>query len=301
MNEAISASLKAKELYEKGFNKWEKYLQSLPATKSVCMCTQGRIVHGLGSQNVLEAGLTLHHLYGTPIIPGSSLKGLAAHYCDEVWGASEEKFKNQGEYHNILFGSQEDAGHIVFHDAWILPGSIQNGGRSGLVMDVMTPHHGEYYSGKSAPTDYDSPVPVSFLSVTGEFLLSVSCDSEDETGEKWAELALELVKEVLSNWGAGGKTSSGYGRFRAEDRGAKENTAGSAAAILVNPHDPGDKAVFTRIDNSKKGKPRFKADDGFTGNITSGAVPDIEIGETVELTILTVNAKNKNYTVKYLG
>ena len=30
-----------------------------------------------------------------PIIPGSALKGLAAHYCDQVWGPTEEKFKGE--------------------------------------------------------------------------------------------------------------------------------------------------------------------------------------------------------------
>lgn len=35
-----------------------------------------RLVVGLGTDNVLETGITLHHLYGVPIIPGSALKGL---------------------------------------------------------------------------------------------------------------------------------------------------------------------------------------------------------------------------------
>jgi hypothetical protein len=34
-----------------------------------------------------------------------------------------------------------------------------------------------------------------------------------EQAEKWTQLALDLLKEALSDWGAGGKTSSGYGRL----------------------------------------------------------------------------------------
>jgi len=302
MNEAVTATVRTKSLYEKGFEKWGKYLGNFPATKTDRMFTQGRMVHGLGSQNVLEAGITLHHLYGTPIIPGSSIKGVASHYCDEVWGLSDERFKEKGEYHIILFGTQEDAGHIIFHDGWIVPSSLKTGGRSGLVMDIMTPHHTDYYSGKAAPTDYDSPNPISFLSVTGEFLIAVSCDVEDERGEKWSELALELIKETLIQQGVGGKTSSGYGRFQSgcnESSGNSSSGGNVGVSINVNQYNNGDKVIFTRIENSKKGKPRFQADDGFSGNITSGGVPPVEIGETVTLEIVSVNVKGKNYILKY--
>ena len=50
---------------------------------------KGRMVIGLGGENVLETGITLHHTYGTPLIPGTALKGLASHYCDQVWGARD--------------------------------------------------------------------------------------------------------------------------------------------------------------------------------------------------------------------
>ncbi|MDR1621244.1 MAG: hypothetical protein LBS00_02590, partial [Synergistaceae bacterium] len=53
----------------------------------------GRMIIGLGVSNVLEAGLTLNPIYGAPLIPGSALKGLAAHYCSKVWGESDGKFK----------------------------------------------------------------------------------------------------------------------------------------------------------------------------------------------------------------
>lgn len=39
--------------------------------------TQWRMVVGLGGPSVLETAMTLHHIYGFPIIPGSALKGLA--------------------------------------------------------------------------------------------------------------------------------------------------------------------------------------------------------------------------------
>ncbi|MCX7806131.1 MAG: hypothetical protein N3A38_13205, partial [Planctomycetota bacterium] len=66
------------------------------------------------------------------------------------------------------------------------------------------------------PTDFDDPNPVTYLSVTGSFLVCVSPDSPGEQGKKWAALALQLLCEALENWGVGGKTSSGYGRMAKE-------------------------------------------------------------------------------------
>src|SRR5262249_16391470 len=153
---------------------------------------------------------------GVPIIPGAALKGLAAHYCDQVWGANQAEFKRPkdseekkplGKYHQLLFGTTEDSGHIIFHDAWITPESL-SAPHQGLILDVMTPHHSEYYMAKdeTAPTDFDSPVPVTFLSVTGTFHVAVSCDAPEETGKKWALLAWTLLTQALAHWGIGGKT-----------------------------------------------------------------------------------------------
>jgi CRISPR-associated protein Cmr6 len=201
--------------------------------------TAGRLIIGLGAGSVLETGLTLNHVYGTPIIPGSALKGLAAHYCSTVWGASDPPFKGpdrddfgtlprvkaqlgqvqEGRYYDFMFGATEEAGFLTFHDAWITPDSLSG----SLARDVMTPHHGDYYMKKmqdgrqSAPGDFDDPNPVTFLSVRGEFEVRVSCegDANDSQKKKWESFALRLAGQALQNWGIGGKTSSGYGVMRA--------------------------------------------------------------------------------------
>ena len=95
----------------------------------------------------------------------------------------------QGKYHHILFGSNEDCGFITFHDAWIMP-DCSSGKKLGLVDDVMTPHHGDYYSGKSddsdqlvAPSDFDYPNSVTFLAVAGTFQVFLSCGSTSDDGK----------------------------------------------------------------------------------------------------------------------
>ena len=190
--------------------------------------TVGRFVTGLGAASVLETGIRLHHTYGTPIIPGSGLKGLAAHYCHSVWGECDPEFSasvpegkktRPGSHFHVLFGDLKAAGLIIFHDAWMLPDDLVGPSPNrGLVPDVMTPHHSKYGIGRQVPpSDFDSPVPVPFLSVSGQFLLAVSPNAGGNGTDHWVQLASKLLKEALRSWGAGGKTRSGYGRFSAPE------------------------------------------------------------------------------------
>ena len=109
---------------------------------------------------------------------------------------------------------------------------------SSLVRDVMTPHHGDYYMKKTvngqqaAPTDFNDPNPVTFLSIKGEFEIHVSCDyseGQEQSGKEWELCAAELLKQAIENWGIGGKTSSGYGI------GTLEYQRPSSAATVLEP------------------------------------------------------------------
>jgi CRISPR-associated protein Cmr6 len=215
------------EVYRSAFNRQNNLIQ-IPKAEGEFK-TMGRLIIGLGGENVLETGITLHHTYGTPIIPGTALKGLASHYCDRVWGANKPGFKRNEDYYKTIFGStadlaDKDSGHIIFHDAWITPNSLVG----SLKTDVMTPHHSDYYSGTTlpsgelaAPTDFDSPNPITFLSIFGTFHIVVSCDVVGEKneagnkfeGQKWTELTFGLLIDALRDWGIGGKTNAGYGRL----------------------------------------------------------------------------------------
>lgn len=231
---AINATEDAdlRTLYQGAYQRW---CESLPSDSSqkVLATPRGnsRLIVGLGSENVLETGIRLHHTYGMPIIPGSALKGLAAHYGDQVWGLTDKRFKKptktedeayrtflagngpkpEDNLHRLLFGNTDDGGCIAFHDAWLTPDSPKP-----LVLDVMTPHHPKWNDIESpvAPTDFDSPIPVPFLSVTGAFLLAVSWHGPaSDKAKNWTELAHSLLCDALKDWGVGGKTSSGYGRL----------------------------------------------------------------------------------------
>ncbi|CAM3822104.1 type III-B CRISPR module RAMP protein Cmr6 [Marinicrinis lubricantis] len=196
---------------------------------------------GLGQQTVLEAGLAVHKTYGVPYIPGTALKGLAAHFCHKHLGAEQRSFRMDGDSYKVLFGSQQEAGYIRFFDALPTPETVHN----ALLPDVMTPHHQAYNSlpgdgedsrqrrseaesmlaeGRSnAPRDDDSPVPVPFLSVMADFKIMLSCDADQEEADAWLDIAKLILVQALEQEGIGGKTNAGYGRmFMKTEEGAGE-------------------------------------------------------------------------------
>jgi len=214
-------------LYKLSFERWKKNLPT-DNKKSGTLETVGRMVLGLGKASVLETGIHLHHHLGYPYIPGSSLKGICAHYCSKVWGQNNPDFKSiidankekqSGQYHQFLFGDTTQAGAIGFEDAWWVP--VPN---TPFHNDIMTPHHTKWQEkGEVAPADYDSPIPVSFLSFSGSFHFCISWQGQFPTNEnekneikKWMDLAWKLLVEALTIQGVGGKTSGGYGLFDEE-------------------------------------------------------------------------------------
>ena len=75
--------------------------------------------------------------------------------------------------------------------------------------DVLTVHQKPYYDthGAAQPNDWNSPVPVQFLTVKPHvrFLLAL------EGPPRATALAMKLLLDALSKWGVGAKTSLGYG------------------------------------------------------------------------------------------
>lgn len=312
---AKDATEKAQSIYKKAFERWKAAWEFMPQSEKPYrgsmreFMLENRMIIGLGSDNVLEAGLTLHHTYGVPYIPGSAVKGICAHYCNEL-GKSlgddykiGEKDRKTGVIYQILFGDTKQAGMIRFHDALIVPDSLKD----CLKDDVMTPHHSDYYGAKdeTAPTDFDSPVPVTFLSVSGKFLFVISSDDVTDTGKKWIEFVWKLLDGALANKGIGGKTNSGYGfgydpdALKAEEerkqqeaiKKQEEENAIKEAADTQNRMDRGEYQVNDIIEavrQKKKKDGRFLTDNGVECLLRDRDRPSaehIEVGERVRLVI----------------
>lgn len=203
IDECIDLSSQDSAEYQSFFTRWEQMLKSMNAVVREVSAENMRLAIGLGNASTIENGCTFHHTYGVPIIPGSSLKGLASSYAsqkltDGLWTRGKSA-------HEVLFGSTESAGYVTFFDALPKPGKWK------LHRDVMTVHHQDYYQNASKPpADWDNPIPIPFMTASGTFLVALYAMPE---ARAWAEAGLGILRHALADEGIGGKTSSGYGRL----------------------------------------------------------------------------------------
>ncbi len=231
-----------------------------------------RLLVGHGNASPTEVGLTLHHTWGAPIIPGSALKGLLAHYVATLYGPDaqgadpeREAFRGvrwdghriaagPGAVYRSLFGApssddggEAEAGYVIFHDALLVPPGVGGSAARPFARDVLTPHQATHAraGGRDAqtgadvwPSDYDDPTPVSFLSVRpgGEFLIALGGDPD------WARFTLDLLCAALEQWGVGGKTVAGYGRMTFDGSAARV-TAERATALRHAAEAPARRAA----------------------------------------------------------
>ncbi|MCC6625251.1 MAG: type III-B CRISPR module RAMP protein Cmr6 [Deltaproteobacteria bacterium] len=203
--------------YSHAFERWQASFVVATAAATARLRrarTTGRLVIGLGNKNVLEMGIRLDHTWGVPVLPGSALKGLAsrtAHLdAGEGWSrpGADTKRGTAGEHQAFLFGTTDNAGAVIFHDAWWDPSSKEG----PLDLDVMTVHHPDYYqTGNSPPSDMDSPNPVPFVTAAGTFLIAL--ELRPGVDPSWLDTAFELLAHGLEHHGLGAKTNAGYGRM----------------------------------------------------------------------------------------
>jgi len=199
-------------LYKTAYDRWNGFLESnKPWCESKILKTDNRLFIGVGSASVMEFGINLQHAYGMPYIPGSSIKGVCNLYAHKFLGEKQgdRDWLRGGVYHRTFFGNNDDknktdsAGIIDFMNAWWAPGST-----SPFVPEIINCHHQTYYSGKGdPPADWDQPIPVQIMAVTGKFLFSV----RGPCG--WNRNAMDILTGALRAIGVGGKTNAGYGRF----------------------------------------------------------------------------------------
>lgn len=228
---------RASQDYGAFLNRYRASLSHLGAEERVGE-TLSRLVVGLGGESVLETHLTLHRTYGVPYIPGSAIKGLMSRFAatrlqGEAWERNlDPKNFYRGDAQKALFGTTEEAGLLLFFDG--LPTEYQ------IYPDVMTPHHSAYYSGEAVPpADWDSPIPVPFLSVSGKFLfaLGLAPGVNKEQGKPWLEAAWQILELALREEGIGAKTTSGYGRIRLEELKPQTQALATAPSVLASSVD----------------------------------------------------------------
>jgi CRISPR-associated protein Cmr6 len=202
-------AIPASDFYQHAYARWETATTTPARFRQVRLELLTRLFIGLTGGGMLETGCAISHSYGTPYIPGSSLKGVVrghvrgSTFAQTNPGVIAELFgvdaNPDGPYPGGL------SGLVSFHDAWWVPGSAD----TPLVEEVVTTHHLDYYGqeGRVPASDTDSPIPNAQLAVRGRFLFVL------EGQPAWLDLAEQMLLAALSDQGIGAKTRTGYGLF----------------------------------------------------------------------------------------
>lgn len=114
--------------YRHAFERWK---QGLIDQQAVYLEIEllSRLLVGHGNPSPTEVGLTVHHTWGVPVIPGSALKGLLNHYIQIVLGpdpcecvhpfASDQPEPDRRDYQGVTWkGSQIKHGPGKIHRAF---------------------------------------------------------------------------------------------------------------------------------------------------------------------------------------
>jgi CRISPR type III-B/RAMP module RAMP protein Cmr6 len=222
-------------------------LESLAAAtgatvREATLAPQGAMITGTGAGGIRDVGIELHGTYGVPVIPGSTLKGVAAAYAR--WAGVPD------DAQALIFGCPStSAGPVTSENADAaragrqpgrprsVPGSVlfldALPGPAGVTVaeHVLTPHARAYHAGRPAadrgerppPAEYLNPVPIAFLVVDGGTFTAHLVGPEAAVTE-----AARLLAAAVDDIGVGAKTSAGYGYLDAvpgRDRGTGQGGA----------------------------------------------------------------------------
>lgn len=250
-----SAVNKAKKTYQHAFENRHANLKNSGAL-SIYFRAKDRLLVGLGSTSVLEAGVALDRLYGVPMIPASTIKGaVAAAYRDKygIGGAYPYLFGSDDAMLDEVGEKLETSGALCFYDAWCDPNNLD----VALSNDIMTPHHSKYYTsaGETPAAAFDDPTPISFLSVGKvKFEFFVSCEGEETQAKQWLDLIFDLMRTTFAARGLGAKKNAGYG--------VMEEAVEGISIAPKKPFRNGDSVIVycfeAKKDKDKKGKDKGK-------------------------------------------
>lgn len=167
---------------------------------------------GLGLEHPVENGFAFLSPYGLPYLAGSGAKGVFRKAVEEL--ACKDGAALTLDNVDALFGPEDtrDAarGALTFWD--VFPDCPAMG------VEIMTPHHGDYYQKKGSGTPHDAgqPNPVPFLAVPygAKFRFVVQCDERrlpEVLARNWKEIVKAIFAHACDWRGFGAKTAVGYG------------------------------------------------------------------------------------------
>ncbi len=147
---------------------------------------------------ITEVPLSWDILLDVPYIPGSTVKGIIRSFFEEI--------NKNINFSNAIFGSKNDAGRVVFFDAY------PTGGERLLAIDIINPHYN-----RGTKTEYDvQPIPVKFLAIRkGVEFTSYIAFYRNDLKIDGNDLLQDLLKAILFSikMGWGRMTARGYGEL----------------------------------------------------------------------------------------
>ena len=199
---------KLKGLVDACSARWRNLAQEMGAITFSAQ-PQWRVIMGLGTNDILEGGMVLHPVFGFPILPATSLKGVSRAYARWVLERPDD------EMDALLGMVDEDESHrgdLVFLEGCPVTPPV-------LERDVITPIFGPYYrDSKTPPASYLSPQPIFFLTLGAgsSYQFGVASLSGDQTaaclGISWLQgalLDLGVGASPLPVTGTGSSTDDG--------------------------------------------------------------------------------------------
>ena len=199
--------------------------------------SSNRLAIGIGGSTVFEVGFTLHHTFGIPYIPASSIKGLTRSWMIQQYFAGNEVEALVNRDFCDLFGCpaeweeeltdetsiNDDDKKKIKHLSWYAKNPQflgDKGERKGKVIffdafpleaprveeDVMNVHYPDYYqagtgsdkkSGNTLPTDYQKPIPIVFLTIAAQTNFRFIVAANEATVGESKELIGRLLKIAM--------------------------------------------------------------------------------------------------------
>jgi len=242
------AEVAASPDYVHSFQRWKRSF-SATGDRLAEVTLASRLLIGHGNSSATDVGLTVHHTWGVPVIPGSALKGLVAHYVDATYGPNDPDLppweqqgdervradyqgvtwyrrrveRGPGAVYRALFGAPD-----ARKDDEMREHEFQAGASTGLVTfhdalyvpgsfqdnrpfaaDVLTVHQRGYYDSSGQTLPNDYDDPNPVAFLTVRPKCRLLLVLSGPS--EWTEFAGSLLKDALEAWGVGGKTSAGYG------------------------------------------------------------------------------------------
>jgi CRISPR-associated protein Cmr6 len=237
--------------YRPAYERWREFTPPTSGRSVAVVKSEDLVLCGLGNPSPTENGLALHPVWGTPWLPGTSLKGITRAWMRDR-GVASDALRDWFGWAPESTDDGGAAGAVDFLDAWWVPDSVLP-----WKAEVVTPHHSGYYQGKGAPSGEESPVPNTFLAARGSFRVVV------EGPEAWAAEGLRHLLTALAERGVGAKTRAGYGRMsRAaddpRDRDAQERAEREAAAELERRRKEDAAEAADRVEAARESARRVR-------------------------------------------